>query len=136
LPVIQSLSNLRLSTLPFSLPGRHHVSTRTESNVFVDDEPVVPFYVSAPLTTLHKCKPSGWLRLQVAKALKEDHETEITRNQRSPWQLLYTKESDSLPESVAFAPWTNTEQERTLRMKKLLEGWRQRQLFEDILSGQ
>jgi hypothetical protein len=94
--------------------------------------------VSTPTLTLPECQPIGWLRPKVVEALKKDHETELRRNQRSPWQLQYASESDGVPLSVAFASWINAEgkQQRTLHMERLVKEWRQEQLFTDILRGQ
>lgn len=133
LPLVCSSSNLYLSSSLHDSTIRHHVSTRKESNVYVDEEDVVPFYVSNPTAMLSK--PIGWLRPLVANALNEDHETEFRRHQRSPWHLEHT--SDGVLLSAAFASWINTEgqQQRTLHMERLVMKWRQARLFADILRG-
>jgi len=135
LPLVLSSSNLRLSPFPHNSIVRHRVSTRKASDVCSDEEFVVPFYVST--LTFPECQPTGWLRPQVVEALKKDHETELRRNQRSPWQLQYASESDGVLLSVAFAPWINAggQQQRTLHMERLVKEWRQEQLFADILRG-
>jgi hypothetical protein len=135
LPLVLSSSNLRLSPLSHNHTIRHRVSTRNESNISLDAEFVVPFYVSTPLSP--ECRPIGWLRPQVAQALEEDHETELRRDQRSPWQF-HRNESDGLPQAAAFARWINAggQQLRTLCMERLVMRWRQEQLFTDILRGQ
>jgi hypothetical protein len=135
LPLVLSSSNLRLSPLSHNHTIRYRVSTRNESNISLDAEFVVPFYMSTPLSP--ECRPIGWLRPQVAQVLEEDHETELRRGQRSPWQF-HRNESDGLPQAAAFARWINAggQHLRTHCMERLVMRWRQEQLFTDILRGQ
>lgn len=136
LPLVHSSSNLRLSPFSHNPTTRHCISTRKESDVYLHEEFVVPFYVSTPVSA--GCRPIGWLRPLVAQALKADHDSKLMCNQRSPWQLQHTRESSGLPLSAAFAPWINVEgrQQRTLYMERLVTRWKQENLFADILSGQ
>ena len=135
LSLIRSSSNLSFSPSIHNSTTRHRVSTRNGGNVYADEELVTPFYVSNEKSS--EWRPIGFLRAQVANALKDDHEIQLSKNQRSPWHLRHTGGSDGEQLSVAFAPWVNAEgqRQRTLQMGRMIKEWRQKQLFVDILRG-
>jgi hypothetical protein len=135
LSLIRSSNNLCFSPFIHNSTARHRVSTRNGGNIYTDEELVTPFYMSTE--KLPERRPIGFLRAQVANALKDDHEIQLSKNQRSPWHLWYTRGSDGEQLSVAFAPWVNAEgrRQRTLQMGRMIKEWRQKQLFVDILRG-
>lgn len=128
LPLVHSSSNLRLS----SSATQHYVSTRNENNISVDEENVVPLYVSTPVETSLACRPIGWLRPQVLQALTNDHNKLY---KKSMWDFQH--DQNGLLRSVAFAAWVNAggRHQRTLQMNQLVSEWRHEKLFTDILGG-
>lgn len=134
LPLVFSSSNLCISPSLHDQTMQYCVFTRNQSNISQDPEFVLPFYVSTPVSP--ECRPIGWLRPQVVEALEKDHETELCRNRKSPWQFQ-RNESDGLPQAAAFARWINAGGPllRTLCIEKLVTRWRREQLFPDILRG-
>lgn len=135
LPLVLSSSNLRLSPVLQNSATHYQVSTRRESGIYGDEEPVVPFFVSTPMSP--ECKPIGFLRPEVLHALKIDHETQLRQHHRSPWDLQYTGKSDRTVLSIAFAQWINAggQPQRTQHMERLVMEWRNNKLFSDILRG-
>ncbi|KAF8591698.1 hypothetical protein K439DRAFT_1546746 [Ramaria rubella] len=131
LPLIRNSSNLQISHGPWHTPGlQHYVATRTGENNYTKEEEVFPFFMSPPSTS--QCRPIGFLKREVFKALQADHDKHtMTSNQlRSPWNFTRNR-------SVSFTSWVNEggNYARTALMKRLVEEWRHANIFESVLKG-
>jgi hypothetical protein len=124
LPLVLSSSNLEISRGPWHTPHlRHQVATRTRDNNCVDEETVLPFFLSTPRSP--QCRPIGFLRPEVVNALEADH-----RN------LQYSDHSEK-PCSVSFASWVNEvgNPARTAHVERLVRRWKKEGLFHGILES-
>jgi hypothetical protein len=135
LPLVLSSSNLEISPGPWHTPHlRHQVATRTRDNHCVDEETVLPFFLSTPYSP--QCRPIGFLRPEVVNALEADHSNQISAHKISPWNLQYSGHSEK-PWSVSFASWVNEagNRARTVHIERLVREWKRENLFHNILRG-
>jgi len=106
LPLVLSSNNFRLSPTLHASTIRYDVYTRKESGIYADEElALVPFFLSTP--TSPKCKPIGFSRPGILRAIKSDHKTQLGQHYKSPWDFQYAGKSDETILSVALAPWIN-----------------------------
>ncbi|RDB23313.1 Thiamine pyrophosphokinase [Hypsizygus marmoreus] len=126
LPLVLSSSNLVLQA------SGSIVGTRMEDGTASKQEPVVPFFLSVPTS---EQRPTGFLRQEVLKAIQGDHGNHKSEGKNSPWHLQYSPAGDIL--SISFAEWVNKggKYARTMHMERLVQEWRHKQIFPDILRG-
>jgi hypothetical protein len=135
LPLVLSSSNLGISRGPWHSPHlRSRVVTRTKDNGYVDEETVLPFFLSTPFSS--QCRPIGFLRPEVANALEADHNNQISAHKISPWHLQYSHHANR-PWSASFSSWVNEagHRARTVHIDRLVREWNREKLFDDILRG-
>lgn len=102
----------------------------------------MPFFLHRPMPRTQA--PIGFLRPAVAKALLEDHHSQLELHGRSSWSF-YPKENqapDSLSENgngkmwaLSFSPHVWNRWLRTDAIKRVVEGWKGLGMFPDILEG-
>ncbi|KAF9565813.1 hypothetical protein CPC08DRAFT_704248 [Agrocybe pediades] len=133
LPLVNSCNNLVLPNEPWDNQSIHAIATRTAEGGIVDQETVVPFFISHHTQD----KPVGFIRPEVALALEEDHQKHLIQGSASPWELRYSKEHPKTLRAAAFAAWVNEggKYTRTMHMERLVYDWRKHNMFSVILKG-
>ena len=103
----------------------------------------MPFFLHRPMPRTRA--PIGFLRPAVARALLEDHHSQLELHGRSSWSF-YPKENqtpDLLSENgngkmwaFSFSPHVWNQSLRTDAIKRVVEGWKRLGMFPDILEGE
>ena len=126
LPLVLSSSNLEIPQGPWHTPHLpHRVATRTENNNGVNEETVLPFFLSTPHSP--QCRPIGFLRPEVLNALQVDHRNQISAHKISPWNLhMQYPDHSEKPWSVSFASWAHEvgNRARTAHIDRLVREWK------------
>lgn len=102
----------------------------------------MPFFLHRPLPRTQA--PIGFLRPPVARALLEDHHSQLELHGRSSWSF-YPKENqapDSLSDNgngkmwaLSFSPHVWNRSLRTDAIKRVVKGWKRLDMFPDVLEG-
>jgi hypothetical protein len=139
LACIQACNNVQLPVGPFypEIPCRA-TSTNLKTPHEHDREILVPFLLHPPA---RPGTPIGFVRPSVAKALLDDHCSQLEIDGRSCWSF-HTKEN-CLPVSptesdvwaLSFSPHIWSKTLRTSAIARITEKWRNIGLFSDILRG-
>ena len=137
---IQSSNNVQLPIGPFD-PQTPCRATSTDPKVLhkYDDEDLVPFFLQHPATPNTQASPIGFLRPAVAKALLDDHHSQLELDGRSSWSFQPKENYLSGPLSMwalSFSPYIQSEALRTDAIKRLVEKWKHLGMFPDVLRGE
>ena len=127
LPVVHSAINLALPSGPFDDPAAtHRASCNAGSTPPEEEEQLLPMFLRS--TSLSS--PIGFLRPKVVEEILEDHQES---GKKSIWNVL--RRLDDSPWAICFADHVAEFETRTHAMRVVLERWKSRGLFPDILKG-
>jgi hypothetical protein len=140
---IQACNNVQLPIGPFypEIPC-HATPANPKTPHEHDREVLVPFLLHPPATPGTQTSPIGFVRPSVAKALLDDHCSQLEIDGRSCWSF-HTKEN-RLPVSptesdvwaLSFSPHIWSRALRTSEIARITGKWRNTGLFSDILRGE
>lgn len=127
LPVVHSAINLALPSGPFDDPSAtHRASCNAGSIPPEEEEQLLPMFLRS--TSLSS--PIGFLRPNVVEEILKNHQES---QKKSIWNVL--RRLDDSPWAICFADHVADFETRTHAMRVVLERWKSRGLFPDILKG-